>query len=226
MNVTIVTLDGPAGVGKSSLAKALADAFALAFLDTGSMFRIVGCVLGEAGLSLPESQLEAQMRKLEFTLEGSGSAALLLCNGKAPGAGIRTEEAGLMASRYAALPVVREVLKEAQRKVGARFPLVAEGRDMGSVVFPQAFCKFFLDADPAVRAARRHKQFLEQGRKEDIKELERQIRQRDEADRGRAIAPLRPADDAIIVDTSHLNMAEVLEKLCAYLQEKGLTRVL
>ncbi|MDL2307683.1 (d)CMP kinase [Desulfovibrio sp. OttesenSCG-928-C06] len=223
---TIITLDGPAGVGKSTLAKALARELQLPFLDTGAMFRYVAHALGEDALKLDGPALAARLETLDFDLKGSGDNSILACNGQVPGNEIRTEQVGKLASKFAALPEVRDFLKTAQQRLGNRGPLVAEGRDMGTVVFPQAARKFFLDADPLVRAKRRQLQLLEQGAdkrqaanapapgsEEELRQIEAQIRERDHQDRNRAIAPLRPAEDAIIVDTSNLSLDQVLAKL-------------
>ena len=232
---TIITLDGPAGVGKSTLAKALARELELPFLDTGAMYRCVAHALGSGALSLDGPALAARLEGMDFDLTGSGDNSLLACNGQTPGNEIRTEQVGALASKFAARPEVRDFLKTAQQRLGGRSSLVAEGRDMGTVVFPQAARKFFLDADPLVRARRRQLQLLEQqgasghgpeaaanraapapGSEEELKHIEAQIRERDHQDRNRAIAPLRPAEDAIIVDTSSLSLDEVLAKLLEY----------
>ncbi|MDR1126199.1 MAG: (d)CMP kinase [Deltaproteobacteria bacterium] len=223
----VITLDGPAGVGKSTLARSLARGLGLAFLDTGAMFRCVACQLGETALELADSALAARLEKLEFSLvrppSGSGDWELA-CNGRVPGREIRGEAVGRLASRLAVRGPVREFLKLAQQELGRAYSLVAEGRDMGSVVFASACCKFFLDADPAVRARRRWLQLREQGvGGTDLpspEEIERQIRERDQQDRSRTLAPLRPAEDAVIVDTSDLGLEQVLERLLAAARRK------
>lgn len=217
----IITLDGPAGVGKSTLAKDLARSFDLPFLDTGAMFRCIAFHLGAGALGMPEQELEAALGKLEFSLEGQGLDAGLACNGVRPGLEIRSEEIGGLASKLAALGPVREYLKLEQQKIGRDHSLVAEGRDMGTVIFPEACCKFFLDADPRVRAERRCKQLAGQGKVADLEVLEEQIRQRDHQDRTRGIAPLKAADDAVIVDTTHMSRERVLRVLLDELKNKG-----
>jgi cytidylate kinase len=152
-----VTLDGPAGAGKSTLARKLAAALGIPYLDTGAMFRRFALELrGDADIG--EHKLREAFAGLHFALDNVNGESRLLCNGAPIGNEIRTEEAGQWASRIAGHPVVREVMREAQRAVGARSSLVAEGRDMGTEVFPDACCKFFLDASPEVRALRRLKE--------------------------------------------------------------------
>ena len=213
----VITLDGPAGVGKSTLARSLAGKLGLAFLDTGAMFRSVAHNLGAAALELSDGELRERLERLKFSLvkpAAGDSGWELACNGRVPGQEIRGERVGRLASKVAALGLVREFLKQSQQELGRRYSLVAEGRDMGSVVFPQACCKFFLDAAPSVRARRRWLQLQEQGvsgpELPALEEIEAQIRERDQQDRNRALAPLRPAADAVIVDTSGLGLEEVL----------------
>ncbi len=213
MSRLTVTLDGPAGVGKSSLAKALAEKFQLAYLDTGAMFRALALKLGSDGTLLPSEDLRRILQEYSFSLEGAGPETHLQLNGKPIGQEIRSEEVGAMAAKIAPLSEVRDFLKLKQQQLGQTFDLVAEGRDMGTVVFPQAKCKFFLDARPEVRAGRRFEQLKEQNMPADLELLTSQIKERDAMDRNRALAPLAPAHDAVIVDTSDLNMDEVFSLL-------------
>lgn len=210
---TIVTLDGPAGVGKSTIAKRVAAHLGIAYLDTGAMFRILAKTLGDDGFNLPEQELARKLESLTFSLSGAGAATQLACNGIVAGQEIRTEKIGMLASRYATLPAVRACLKKAQQDLGKTYPLVAEGRDMGTVIFPDAPCKFFLDASPEVRALRRVRQLAENGVTEDVAMVTRQIRERDDQDRNRALAPLKPANDAVIIDTSNLNVDQVFSAI-------------
>lgn len=206
----IVTLDGPAGVGKSTLARRVASALGWPYLDTGAMFRTLALRLGRQAPALPEEVLRARCAALDFALRGSGETTRLFCNGAEVGDEIRTEEVGSMAAQLGVCPVVRECLKQAQRRLGAQSPLVAEGRDMGTEVFPNARYKFFLDADPEVRAARRCAELRTRGVEADLATVADQIRERDQLDRNRAVAPLRPAPDALLVDTSARTIEEVL----------------
>ena len=215
----IVTIDGPAGVGKSTLAKRLAAALGIAYLDTGAMFRTLALHLSENGCQVGKTAeeksfasgpaLDKLLSGCVFALRGAGVETELLCNGVVVGDEIRSEEAGIMAAKIAGLQQVRNHLKAAQQNMGSTHSLVAEGRDMGTVVFPSAPCKIFLEAEPEIRAKRRCLQLKEMGQPCDLAGLTEQICLRDEQDRNRAIAPLRPAGDAIIVDTSNLDVDAV-----------------
>ena len=209
----VVTLDGPAGVGKTTLAKRLAQALGVAYLDTGAMYRAVAQRLGEGSWLWPGERLSEALAGFEFSLSGSGADSVLSVDNVPLGEEIRTEEVGMWGSNVAVLPVVRDFLKVAQQRLGAGVSLVAEGRDMGTVVFPDAAVKFFLDADPRERAKRRFRQLRAMGREADLDTLETAIRARDDQDRNRAAAPLRPAGDAVLVDTTSLNVEEVFEIL-------------
>lgn len=207
----IVTLDGPAGVGKSTLARRLAGELGLPFLDTGAMFRAAAYALGEGAWDWTQGILQQKLGDFEFSLRGSGKDTELLLNGQPLPESIRSEETGRWASQLAVVPSVRAHMKMAQICLGQTTSLVAEGRDMGTVVFPDAAHKFFLDADPDERARRRCRQLESQGRPVDFAVIAASIRQRDEQDRTRTIAPLKPAPDAMVVDTTHLTESEVLE---------------
>ena len=208
----IITLDGPAGVGKSTLAKRLATLLSIPYLDTGAMFRTIALRLGPGAEKLPDDELRARCNGFRFRLQGTGEGTVLLCNEVPVGREIRTEEVGRLASRLATSTVVRDSLKEAQRALGET-GLVAEGRDMGTVVFPTARFKFFLDARPEVRGLRRFEELRAKGEPADLEEITEMIRQRDEMDRNRPVAPLKPAADAKIVDTSDLDIKGVLDTL-------------
>lgn len=212
----ITTIDGPAGVGKTTLAKRVADALGVAYLDTGAMYRATALILGHGADTLSEDELETKLAGIRFSLSGSGSASTLSVNDRVIGDEIRTEEVGMMASTVGTLPRVRAFLKEQQQAVGAETSLVAEGRDMGTVVFPQASAKIFLDAAPEIRAQRRVYQLLEMGKPADLSQITEQIKARDHQDRNRAIAPLKPAEDAHIIDTSSLDIEGVFDAIMSY----------
>lgn len=217
----IVTLDGPAGVGKTTLARRLAEALHLPYLDTGAMFRSLALRLGPDAASLTPEELRARCAAWPFSLEGTGAASRLTCGGAPVGDEIRTEAVGLLAARLGTLTAARDILKEAQQAMGERGPLVAEGRDMGTAVFPRAAFKFFLDATPETRALRRQRDLAARGRQEDLAVLTEQIRERDTMDRERAVAPLRPAEDALIVDTSGLDIEGVFRVLLGHIEANG-----
>lgn len=214
----IIAIDGPSGVGKSTLAGRVAEALGIAYLDTGAMFRTVALHIAKsrgtaAGIPAENSGLQALLKECVFSLRGAGSRTRLLCNGREVGNEIRSEEVGMMAANIAGAPQVREFLKQAQRRLGATFSLVADGRDMGTVVFPDAAHKIFLDARPEIRAARRCAQLREMGEPVDPAALAEQMRERDAADRNRAVAPLRAADDARIIDTSDKDINQVFDAI-------------
>lgn len=220
--VTIVTLDGPAGVGKTTIARELADRLGIAYLDTGAMFRSVALFLGEGCWEQPVDQLVPELNRLDFDLEGTGKCSELLLNGMPLVPEIRKEEVGLWASHMGRIPVVRDFLRRNQQAIGRTTSLVAEGRDMGSVIFPNARHKFFMDASIDVRAKRRHAQLSALGMEEDLERIRGQIRIRDDQDRNRVVAPLKPALDSVIIDTSALDADRVLQKIVEHIRAKGI----
>ena len=205
----IVTLDGPAGVGKSTVAKMLAQALGVPYLDTGAMFRAIAWKLGDGAWERTGGEIQQRLLDFEFSLHGQGGDSYLKLNGEPIGQEIRTEEVGMWASNVATMPPVRAFLKIAQIQIGRTTSLVAEGRDMGTVIFPDAPFKFFLDAALEERTRRRWLQLKETGKDVDLAALTEQIGVRDDQDRNRTVAPLRPAEDAVTVDTTGRGVQEV-----------------
>lgn len=213
----IITLDGPAGVGKTTVARLLADRLGIAYLDTGAMFRSVALAFGDGAWERPVDQLVPELNRLDFDLEGVGGNSELLLNGYPLSPDIRSEEVGLWASHLARIPVVRDFLRRNQQAIGRVTSLVAEGRDMGSVVFPDARFKFFLDASIDVRARRRFAQLQAMGMDEDLERIQAQIRIRDDQDRTRSVAPLKAAEGAVRIDTGVADVDGVLEALLLHI---------
>ncbi len=216
----LITIDGPAGTGKSTVARLLAEQLQIGFLDTGAMYRAVAWRALQTGV-LPEQQaaLAQLAATLEFRLEGQR----LLVNGADPGEELRSPQVSGFTSRIATVPAVREVLVAQQRRIAERQSLVTEGRDQGTEVFPQATCKFFLTATPEVRALRRYRDLAHQPDPPTFEQVLNEQQERDDRDFNREVAPLRPAADAILVETSRLSLEEVVHTLQQQVQEK-LTR--
>ncbi|MFW6415607.1 MAG: (d)CMP kinase [Thermodesulfobacteriota bacterium] len=214
----LITIDGPAGSGKTTLAKQLAQELAIAYLDTGAMFRGIALYLGENSWNLPLELLQEYLSSIKFQLTRTGSDSRLLMNEAPLSEDIRSEKVGIWASHLGQNTMVREYLKKLQQEIGNQTSLVTEGRDMGTVVFPHAKYKFYLDASAEERAKRRWEQLRENAQNPDYNEILYQLRQRDEQDMNRSTAPLKPAEDAIVIDTTHLDKKEVFSKMLQYVQ--------
>ncbi|HCC55110.1 MAG TPA: (d)CMP kinase [Desulfobulbaceae bacterium] len=213
----IVTIDGPSGAGKSTISRGLAAKLNFTYLDTGAMYRAVGLALEKQGLDLADTTaLEKCLDTIELSLLPNGDDDVLVrLNGEDVSQAIRTPEMGLVASRVSAHPLVREKLTALQRQIGERGGIVAEGRDMGTVVFPKAACKFFLTASGEERARRRQAQLAEKGQTVGLQEILDQISKRDYDDSRRQLAPLKPAVDAIIVDSSSMGPEAIIDCMLA-----------
>lgn len=213
----IVTIDGPSGAGKSTISRGLAAQLHFTYLDTGAMYRAVGLALTRQGIDLADTDaLKKCMETIELDLVPNGDDDVrVLLNGEDVSQAIRTPEMGMVASRVSANPLVREKLTALQRQLGEKGGIVAEGRDMGTVVFPKAFRKFFLNASAEERARRRQTQLAEKGQIVDYQEILDQISKRDYDDSRRQLAPLKPADDAIIVDSSSIGPEAVIACMLA-----------
>jgi len=206
----IVTIDGPAGSGKSSSARMLASRLGFRFLDTGAMYRIVAYACLKKGIDLDDPQA---VGKLAIEIDMKFETDRFLLDGSDVTSQIRTEKVTRTASVIALNPLVRNALAEAQREIAKDGNIVTEGRDQGTFVFPHAKCKFFLTANATERAKRRHRELEEAGEPVDLKELVKQIEVRDRRDAGRDVAPLVPADDAVQIDTTSFTQEAVVDQM-------------
>jgi cytidylate kinase len=215
--VPIITIDGPSGSGKGTIARRVAAVCGFHLLDSGALYRLVALAGRRRGLA-PDDQAGhagvARSLAVEFGVDAAGDERILLQGDDVTGE-IRTETAGADASRVAAMPPVREALLQRQRDFARPPGLVGDGRDMGTVVFPQAPLKIYLTASPEERAQRRHKQLKEKGLTVNIGALSQEIRERDLRDSTRPVAPLRPAEDAITLDSTGLTIEQVVDQVLA-----------
>jgi cytidylate kinase len=209
----LITIDGPAGAGKSSVSKLLAKKLGYIYLDTGAMYRAVALLAKNSGQSDPldETTLEEICLGLDLQFVQRDGTLRLLANGRDVTEEIRLPEITSLASAVSAKGIVRERLSTIQRAMGKAGGVVFEGRDMGTVVFPEADVKFFLDANPEVRSKRRFLELEAEGQETTPEEVHRLMLERDRNDRNRQLAPLKPADDAILVDSSDLQIEAVVE---------------
>lgn len=211
----ILTIDGPSGSGKGTVSRLVADRLGWRLLDSGALYRLVAYAGSERGLAPDDEAGHAALARgldVTFGLAPHGGEQILLA-GREVSVAIRTEKAGEGASRVAAMPTVRTALLERQRGFAGPPGLVADGRDMGTVIFPQALLKIFLTASAEERARRRYNQLKDKGLGANLAALSLSIAERDRRDAERPIAPLRPADDAVIIDSTALAIDAVVERI-------------
>ena len=215
-----VAIDGPSGAGKSTIARAAAARFGFIYVDTGAMYRTVGLAAARAGLPLgSEERIIALLPGLDirFGYAEDGRQRMYL-NGEDVTGLIRTPEISMRASEVSAMPEVRAYLLDMQRRMAERQSVVMDGRDIGTVVLPQADLKIFLTASARRRAQRRYKELAEKGEDVSFERVLAELEERDKNDSSRAAAPLRRADDALLVDTSELTLEESIERVCALIE--------
>ena len=218
----IITIDGPAGAGKSTVSRLVAKRLQYLYLDTGAMYRAVALQAKREGIDIHDGERVRQMsRDLDLRFITQGEVPKLFLGDEDISSAIRSPEMDMLSSAISAVKEVREAMTALQRKIGSGGGVVAEGRDMGTVVFPNAEHKFFLTASTEVRAERRYKERLERGEAVTREEVARELGTRDENDRGRAIAPLLVAEDAKIIDTTLLSISEVVDMILAEILDKG-----
>ena len=217
--IPVITIDGPAGAGKGTISRLLAQALNWSYLDSGALYRAVGIAASweDIDISEAESLADCALRtNIKFVTQDNEEPKIYINETEAT-AEIRSELAGAMASALAAQPLVRNALVDLQRSFRKSPGLVADGRDMGTVIFPDAPYKFFLTASPMVRAERRYKQLIEKGVAVKLDHLLHEIVVRDERDANRAIAPLKPADDAVIIDSTSMPITQVVDQILSTL---------
>ncbi len=210
-HIPVITLDGPGGVGKGTISALVAQELGWHYLDSGALYRLTALAAQQKGIDFADIDAVADIAEhlqVEFLPQGG-----ILLDGQEVEALIRTEQAGANASKVAAVPEVREALFKRQKAFLQPPGLVADGRDMGTSIFPDADLKVFLTASADERAKRRYKQLIEKGNNVNIESLRKEIQERDERDMNRSASPLKPAEDAHIIDTSDLSIDEVFQEV-------------
>ncbi len=222
-SVPVITVDGPSGTGKGTLCSYLANWLDWHFLDSGALYRVLALAADRHAMQMDDQVGIAAIASdldVDFINPEAGEDVTVLLEGNDVGQLIRTEACGKNASRLATNIKVRETLLEKQRKFRQRPGLVADGRDMGTVVFTDAELKIFLTATSKERAQRRHKQLKQKGFSVNLAQLSADIAERDTRDSERTVSPLRPADDAVVIDTTNLSIEVVIERVGALVREK------
>ncbi|QGM80943.1 (d)CMP kinase [Otariodibacter oris] len=221
MENIVITVDGPSGAGKGTLCHALASKLDFDFLDSGAIYRILALAAKQKSIELDDEVKLAELAKnLDVKFIPHNNEINVILEGNSVGDQIRTAEAGQNASKVAIFPLVRDALLQRQRDFSSERGLVADGRDMGTVVFPTARIKFFLDASAEERARRRVKQLQDKGFNANFDQILVEIKERDFRDRNRTIAPLIPAKDALVLDSTDLSIEEVIKQALEYIKTR------
>lgn len=217
----VITIDGPAGAGKSTVGKALAKRMSYAYMDTGALYRAVAYNILKEGINHDdETGIFDLIKRINISLKIIDSNTKVFIDGEDITELVRTEEIGLMASSISAIPLVRTALLDIQKKAGEGGGIVTEGRDMGTIVFPNADVKFFLDANAEERINRRHKELIEKGMVVDLQTIEKDLTSRDKQDRERVIAPLKIPEGSVVIDSSNMNIFDVIENMMNFVNKK------
>lgn len=221
MKPLLITIDGPAGAGKTTVSRTLADRLEYRYIDTGALYRGVALAVKEKRISADDdNQLAGVLQQLSLRFERTSEGLRLLSGDRDITEMIRTPDITMLASAVSAKPAVRQALFDLQRKLGAEKSAVFEGRDMGTVVFPDADVKFFLVADIKTRAMRRYEEFKERTG-QSLEDVEKDMKRRDANDSGRAVAPLKPAEDAVVIDSTDIPVEEVVAQMMRHIRMAG-----
>jgi len=214
----VITIDGPAGSGKSTISKLLAKKLHFFYLDTGAMYRAVALAAIRNKIPLDQGERLGELCVLmDLRFDAKGDTSRLLLNGEDISLAIRSPEMDMYSSGVSAVKEVRLAMTDLQRRLAKGTNVVAEGRDMGTVVFPKAGNKFFLTASPEVRAKRRYLERMGRGEKVTFQEVESLLKKRDQQDQSRSLAPLKPAEDAVIIDSTELQPEDVIRVIMEHL---------
>ena len=217
-----IAIDGPAGAGKSTIAKEISRRMGCHYVDTGAMYRAMALFLVNSQVPVEDSQaISAKCKDADITVTYEDGAQIVWLNGENVNGQIRTQKVGDMASVTSVNPDVRKKLVELQQKLASTTNIIMDGRDIGTCVLPQATVKIYLTASVEVRAKRRYDELIAKGEEADLSKVAEEIRIRDERDMNREISPLKQADDAILVDTSDMGVEQVIETIMQIAAEKG-----
>lgn len=216
-----IAIDGPAGAGKSTIAKSVAARLGFIYVDTGAMYRSLALYFIRHGIDgSDEAAIKAVLPDIFVSLDYENGAQLVFLNGENVSDYIRTEEVSAMTSKTSAFASVREKLLELQRDMAAKYDVLMDGRDIGTTILPDAQLKVYMTASSAVRAKRRYLEQQARGIECTVEEIERDINERDERDKNRAVSPLKKADDAVLLDTSYMTIDEVVAAIEALYKER------
>ena len=221
MKKIVVAIDGPAGAGKSTIAKLVAEKLGYAYIDTGAMYRSVAWKFLQTGKDFDEDLISTLAKTMVIEFKPEASVNRVFVDGAEVTEAIRSAEVTANVSRVAAIGAVREAMVAQQRRMGESGGVLMDGRDIGTVVFPKAQLKIFLTASVEERALRRYKELMAKGQDVDLAQLREDIASRDKQDSERAISPLRQAEDALLLDTSHMNIEQVTAKILHLVEEKA-----